>query len=142
MEKINAPSFIYKILYGRTKNIPGRIEHESKYWNGIMVDKYIPDLALNELSKIDEIEIRSSCQGESAERPTFLIFRTKFTEEHYVKSVVARLNRNKDLKAGWDYGQAGLPRIGVTTNLWYSLENQKLFVHWWLSLPKKIKRSL
>jgi hypothetical protein len=142
--KENAPTFIYKILYGKEPRTPirGMINSEEKLYKGIYIDKNIPDDSLDELNSIKEIEIRSSCEGHSPERPTFIIFRLKNnSDEKRVKILVEKLNRYKDIKAGYGYGNMDELRIGVTTNLYYD-KNPKKFEIWWLELPKKIKNSL
>ncbi len=136
--KQNAPSFIYEILHGRPKFIRGRtIEHREKIWNGIAIDAHIPTDALDKLDRIEEIELRSSCEGSGPEQPTFLIFR--FRESKDIKKAenfVMALNYFEDIKCGFDTGNMGLLRIGVTTPLWYE-KNPEKFNQWWMSLPVK-----
>lgn len=141
-KKINAPSFIYGVLHDTSpKSITGRIFHPQKDFRGIQVDEKIPTKPLEELNDIKGITVRSSCQGENEERPTYLIFRTLNQDKEYVKKVVDNLNTKKDIKAGFDIGNGNLYRIGVTTFLWYEKDPKK-FNQWWNSLPKKIKESL
>jgi hypothetical protein len=143
--KINAPSFIYKIVYGKDPDpwIRGReTNHPTKLYNGINIDQQIPTKALNQLNKIKDIEIRSSCQGENNRHLTFLIFRPKNQNEQYVKNLVSKLNNQENIIAGYDKGNDNHFRIGVTTKLYYSDSNRKEFLEWWVSLPKKIKECI
>lgn len=143
--KINAPMFIYKILYGKYPSPPlyGRgADHRSKLINGIAIDYNIPTLAIHKLNDIDKIELRSSCEGTDELRPTFLIFRCLDRNEKYTKKVVKSLNKFEDITAGYDLGLGGEYRIGVTTHLWYSVEHKKRFIQWWAALPFKIIKSL
>lgn len=146
--KINAPSFIYKILYGDDVDIRGydytdnKVHVKYNYDNETQVDSEIPRQALDDLNSIKEIELRSSCQGYNEKRPTYLIFRPLNQKEEYVKKLVNNLKQQRNLKAGFDIGNNGHFRIGVTTNLYYSDDNKDKFQQWWLDLPKKIKKSL
>jgi hypothetical protein len=141
--KVNAPMFAWKILYNKEPPfIPGRsVSHEQVNWKGIGIDKEIPISALNELDKIKDIELRSSCQGSDEDHPTFVIFRTINQEPEYVKMFVSKLNKHKDIKAGYDKGMQGRYRIGVTSKLWYDLNPTK-FKKWWNDLPTIIKKEL
>lgn len=136
----NAPSFIYEILHGRPAFIRGRtVEHQTKIWKGIAVDAHIPTAALNELDDIREIELRASCEGSSAERPTFLIFRfCEPKDENEIRIFVKGMNAIEDIWCGADIGAMGSFRIGVTAPLWYAKDPEK-FTSWWLELPKKIR---
>ena len=74
----NAPCAAFETVYG--KKCPhkrGRYEkpHKQKKWNDIMVDGHLKDKWLNDLSKIKEIEIRSSCEGHESTWVTYIIFR-------------------------------------------------------------------
>jgi len=141
--KQNAPSFIYKILHGEPKFIPARtIEHQEKIWNGISVDVHIPTDALDKLNRMEEIELRSSCEGSDLEKPTFLIFRLKEPKDiNKAENFVIALNYFEDIKCGFDTGNMGLFRIGVTTPLWYE-KNPEKFNQWWMSLPVKFAIAL
>lgn len=143
--KVNAPSFIYKIVYGQDPNpwIRGHeTNHPTKLYNGIQIDQQIPTKALNQLNKIKEIVVRASCQGEDDRHLTFLIFRPVNQDEQYVKNLVSKLNNQKNIIAGYDNGNNNQFRIGVTSKLYYSEDNRKEFLKWWLSLSKKIKECI
>jgi hypothetical protein len=138
--KINAPSFIYNILHGTNKHISGHsANHDTIDINGIMIDKNIPKEAILKLNQISEIEPRSSCEGTDADRPTFFIFRLKIRTNP--KIIVDKLNKYPNITAGWDIGNGGKARIGVTTNLWYDKDPEK-FKKWWLKLPNIIQKSV
>lgn len=134
----NAPSFIYEILHGKAKYLRGRtIEHQQKIWNGISIDAHIPTDALEKLNRMEEIELRSSCEGSGPERPTFLIFRLKEAEDiKKAENFVKTMNTFDDIKCDFDTGNMGFIRIGVTTDLWYE-KNTEEFHQWWTTLPLK-----
>mgnify|MGYP001029267021 CR=1 FL=1 len=138
--KKNAPSFIYEILYGKPKYIRGRTaEHRQKIWNGYSVDENIPTKALDELNRIKEIELRSSCEGSGPEKTTYLIFRFRDQlNPEEIKRFVKGMNAIEDIKCGTDIGNMGLYRVGVTTPLWYEKDKEH-FIKWWLELPTKIQ---
>lgn len=138
-ERKNAPSFIYQILHGKRKLLPGRAEaHGQKSWKGISIDEHIPTEALDRLDEIQEIELRASCEGAGPERPTFLIIRFP-SEEDLVKieNFVTAMNAFEDVKCGAGKGNMGLIRVGITTSLWYE-KNKPQFEKWWIDLPTKI----
>lgn len=136
--KKNAPSFIYEILYGKTKFIPGRtMEHREKIWNGISIDAHIPTDALDKLNRMEKIELRSSCEGSGPGKPTFLIFRLRKPKDtKKAENFVIAMNSFEDIKCGFDTGNMGFLRIGVTTSLWYE-KNPEKFNQWWMALPLK-----
>ena len=135
----NAPSFIYQILHGRPEFIRGRtVEHQTRNWKGIPVDMHIPTLALDELDDIPELELRSSCEGSTLERPTFLIFRFQEPkDEREIKLFVKGMNAIEDIWCDAEIGAMGRWRIGITAPLWYEKDPEQ-FTNWWLELPKKI----
>jgi hypothetical protein len=135
----NAPSFIYEVLYGEPKFLLGRTDsHKQKVWKGIAVDENIPTAALDELDRIGEIELRASCEGSGAERPTFLIFRFRGEESlRKIRAFVEGMNAFKDLKCGAERGNMGFYRVGITAPLWYGKDEEE-FVTWWLELPLKV----
>jgi len=138
--KKNAPSFIYEILYGNPKYIRGRtVEHRQKLWKGVPVDEHVPTQALDELSEIQEIEMRSSCEGSGSENPTFLIFRfVNQLSEKEIETFVNGMNAIEDIHCGAGVGNMGVYRVGVTAPLWYEKDRDS-FTTWWLELPHKIK---
>lgn len=142
--KINAPEFIYQIIYGELPSggLRGRgAEHPEKIVNGVGIDKAIPKKAIRQIDKISKIETRSSCQGESEIRPTFLIIRIPGATENQVKKFVDNMSSFQDIYCGYDIGNEGQIRIGIATLLWPE-KDMKSFKRWWLELPEKIQRSL
>ena len=109
----NAPSFIYEILHGEAKFIRGRtIEHRQKIWNGISIDAHIPMDAVEKLSRMEEIELRSSCEGSGPERPTYLIFRFKDPNDiKKTETFVKAMNAFEDVKAGLITENNGLAQL-------------------------------
>lgn len=144
-QRVNAPQFIYKILYNDDPPfMRGRTDEHSKvYYNDIPIDSDIPLDAVKKLNNIKGITITSSCEGSNEKKPTFVIFRSNNQNKDYVKKIVNNLNNYQDIKAGFDIGNAGMYRIGVThpNGLYYS-KDKKLFEKWWKELPKKIQESL
>ena len=138
-EKKNAPSFIYEILEGKAKFLRGRdVNHEQKIWRDISVDRHIPKKALNDLSRVEEIEIRATCEGSGPERPTFLIFRFRNPMgSDGINRFVRGMNSIKDTVCGAEIGNMGFYRIGVTAPLWYEKDKNK-FIKWWLEMPTRI----
>ncbi|MBC2709618.1 MAG: hypothetical protein HGJ94_00970 [Desulfosarcina sp.] len=138
--KKNAPSFIYETLYGKQKFLPGRdVDHKQKIWQGTPVDAHIPTNALDDLNRIEEIEMRASCEGSGPEKPTFLIFRFKTPlSPEEIDKFVAGMNSIKGIHCGAEVGNMGFYRIGVTTSLWYEKDKDK-FLTWWKELPLKIQ---
>ncbi len=136
----NAPSFIYEILHGEPAFLTGRTgAHGQKAWKGISVDEHIPIEALDELDRIEAIELRASCEGSGLERPTFLIFRFRGEEDlKKISDFVKGMNAAGDMKCGAERGAMGFFRVGVTTALWYEKDNRR-FQEWWLALPLKIR---
>jgi len=143
-QKLNAPEFAYFCLNKKMPNPPisGReASHPQMMYRGIGIDKYIPMKALNDLNSIKEIELRSSCQGDSERHLTFVIFRLMNRDENYAKEVSSKINKHKHLSCCYNVGQEGLPRIIITANLWYE-KDPVLFKKWWLSLANIIRKSL
>ena len=141
--KKNAPSFIYEILHGKEKLLYGKgTPHRQKAWEGIAVDANIPTVALDQINSIQEIEMRSSCEGVDMWKPTFLIFRfRKACDQEEISKFVAGMNAFPDISCGADIGNGGMYRIGITTALWYG-KNRSQFVQWWEDLPQKIRLVL
>ena len=142
--KINAPMFIYSILYDKpSKRMGGRVSnHPHKLINGIDIDVEVPTGAMNKLFKIKEIQTTSSCQGTNLELPTFLIFRPNDQSIEYVKQLSGNLNKQSNIKCGYGIGNNGKYRMGITAKLFYSPETKLEFVKWWNSLASKIQNSL
>jgi len=142
--KINAPTFAYKCLNNKFPNPPisGReASHDQINYKGIMVDKHIPSKALDLLNKLD-IDIRATCEGDSERHLTFLIFRLRSQNVSETTKLVTNLNRNKTIKSCWDIGQANLPRIVVTADLWYGKTASNYFNKWWEQLSHLIKKAM
>lgn len=141
-QTLNAPEFAYYTLFGKEPKggIYGREgSHPKKKIQGIDIDKEIPTKAIRELIRINEIEMRSSCQGSSKERPSFIIFRPVNQDKSYVKKLVKCLNKEKNIKCDYNIGKGNWFRICVTWNTWAGEKgNEK----WWLSLPGKIKSCI
>jgi len=145
--KENAPEFIYRVLYGKRKEFFGRTsDHKQKLYNGVAVDEGIPDSVLDKLNSIKEIELRSSCMGESNDKPTFLIFRFKddFPEE-FLDCIQTQIEKLGNIKCGWSLGNMKRPRFGVTWKTWYGKQTKYSkpdFDSWWKELPGKIETAI
>lgn len=139
----NAPTFIYKIAHDKNPDtfISGRINHPKKYINGIDIDKYIPTNSIKKLNNIPEIEMRSSCQGESSDRPAFIIFRL-VDKNINLNRFIKNLNTFEDIKVGHGVGNGGFVRIGITNpDVYYGID-LNIYNKWWNELPIKIIKSL
>jgi hypothetical protein len=137
--KINAPTFAYMTLYGKppTQPIYGRdISHSTKMMGNIEVDEHFDESIISALNKIKNIEIRSTCEGHGANRPTYLIFRPLDQSIENVEKIVNKLNQYKTIKANYDSGQQNKYRIIVTTKNWYRPNfNNTNWEKWWSDLP-------
>lgn len=142
--QVNAPTFIYNIAYNKKPpSLRGRSNHKQKKFKDILVDKKIPTKSLKDLNKIKEIEMRASCQGDSYDKPTFIIFRPIDQDKDKIKKLVKNLNRFSNVKAGSDMGNDGKYRIGITSpDLWYNKEKIKMFNTFWEELPIIIRKSI
>lgn len=138
----NAPTFIYSLLHPEEdKFIRGRLEEKGKIkeYQGIEIDEAIPEEAFDRLFAIDAIEPRSSCQGHNKDRPTFFIFRPDDDRfEQNIDAFTQCLNQYEDIICGYDVGNAGRFRIGVTSGYFYTPEEQEKFTRWWNLLPERI----
>ena len=144
----NAPTVAYETAYGKKAPfLTGRYfgDHESRLWRGISVDEHLQNKWLNDLSDIKDIEMRSSCEGHTPERVTFIIFRLtdskKSTDKKYLDTLIKNLEKSDKLtKASWSTGRGEKrTRIVVTAILWYGQPGWK---EWWNSLAKRVKRCL
>lgn len=145
----NAPMFAWSIYNDGEPPpfIPGRMSsHATTIWKGIDIDSVIPIQSVKELNAIPDIEVRASCQGHS-ENPgvpnvnTYMIFKPIKQEESYIKNIVLRLNKIRDIKAGYGLGMMREFRIGVVAPFSYDSDPVK-FKKWWNQLPNIIKNVL
>lgn len=142
--KINAPSFIYWVIYGEypSGNMSGRTtQHPEKIVDGVGIDKAIPTQAIKDINKIEEIEPRSSCQGESETKPTFLIIRLPNKNEEKIKVFCENMRKYEGTFCNYDIGNQGQPRLGITTLLWPE-KDEEAFKTWWEELPGRIEEAL
>ena len=116
--KINAPTLAYFTLNKSwpENNISGhQNNHDGYMYNNIKIDNNIPKESIKDLNKINDIVLRSSCQGELGNKkyPSFLIFRTINQDEKYVNNLIKNINKNKELKATYNIGNNGLLRVCI-----------------------------
>jgi DNA polymerase Ligase (LigD) len=137
---LNAPMLAWKTLYGKNPPyITGRSDsHAKKIIQGVELDANIPVAAFKGINAIAGLHTRSSCEGSGKDRPTFVIFRMDNQDANFVKTIVAKLNKDKAIKAGYDLGRQKRYRICVTTLLWYD-KDPKRFLWWWNRLPQVIR---
>lgn len=135
-QKVNAPTFAYKTVYGRDPDnfLPGRTNDPKKNYKGLLVDKGLSNKWLNSLNSLP-VEIRSTDEGKSPERPAFVILRMPEGKDGLYKKMVKNLKRNSDLKVMGDIGMMGRPRICVAGKIWKGRPNWR---SWWDSLTNKI----
>lgn len=144
----NAPTFAWSVYHNDSNPpwIPGRPgSHASVQWNGIDIDKQIPLNIVKELNSIPGIQVTASCQGHNeSDIPdvnTYMIFLPKTQDENYVKILVSKLNKNKDIKSGYGEGAMGRFRVAVVAP--FSFDSNPIeFKKWWINLPKIIKKAL
>jgi hypothetical protein len=142
---MNAPTMAYLTVHGEMPNPPifGReASHMSYDEGGVYIDKHIPRDIVKKLNNIDGIELRSSCEGDSERHLTYLIIRNVDRSTKTASKITNRLNREKNIRAIWNVGREGHPRICISTNLWYSKENKTEFMKWWKELPKIIIKCI
>lgn len=142
--KVNAPEFIYQIIYGELPSggLRGRgAEHPERIINGVGIDKAIPTKPIKMLNRIDEIEVRSSCQGQDESRPTFLIIRLPESGESKIEQFCENMSSFPNTFCDYDVGNEGQYRIGIAALLWPEKDKAQ-FKEWWYQLPTKIEKSL
>lgn len=137
--KINAPTFAYKTVYGKMpeNNLMGRTNSPKKIWKGIDVDKNLKDEWLEELNSMG-LEIRSTDEGKSTERVAFVAFRMPKEKDDLYKKFEENLRQEKDLFISSDIGMGNRPRICVAKDI---VVGEEGWEEWWSSLSGKIKRA-
>lgn len=138
---MNAPELAYKTVYNKSISLKGRIFTKEKKYKDFMVDYELKNKWLDNLNKIPNIEIRSTCAGHNKERPTFIIFRPLNQNKSYIKQIVNKLNKYPNTFAKYDIGRQNLYRICVATNTYYT-PNNKQWEDWWNNIAKYITQSL
>jgi len=144
--KENAPSFAYKCIYGRYPSSPIRGQsYQSVYrpYKGvdgitIFIDEHLKDKWIKDLNNINNIEIRSTCEGHDSTKVSHIIFRPSNQDLDSIDLIVNKLN-TQDTKSMSDVGNGGLIRICVAIKNWYRLnsDNSKWEL-WWDTISKKI----
>lgn len=133
--KINAPTFAYMTLYGEYPPEPltGRTRGKKKIWRGLDVDAGLKDEWLEKLNNLP-VEMRSSEEGKSADRPAFVIIRMPEDKDNLACDMTSALRR-RDLITSYDTGQGNRPRICVVNKI---VKGDSGWEDWWESLPDKI----
>jgi len=144
-DKKNAPMLAWETIHGKPFQgfRRGRLPNtKERNWNGLMVDEKLKDKWLNDLSKIKEITVRSSCQGHppEGEWPSYIIFR--LNDESKVAQVCKRLQDKKITFCKAEKGPQGFMRICVATPLYADGPRHKEWEQWWESLSKRIIKSI
>lgn len=141
--KIRAPELAYSIVYSKTSPPLARTDSQQKVWNDMLVDDHIPTEILEQLNSIENIEIRSVCEGHNKDRIAYVIFRTFNQDESYIKSIVNKLRKYPNTYCGYDLGNGGKYRICVATKNWYNKQkSNKVWLEWWMNIPKYIRSSI
>jgi len=139
--KLNAPTMAYMTWYGKQPSPPisGReASHEAEMFEGAHVDKNIPRRAIIIINKCKKIELRSTCEGESERLPSYGIIRPKDGQKKTAEKITNDINALGDwVKASWNMGNGGLPRICFTGGLWYK-KDKKEFTEWWIKIAKAL----
>ena len=148
--KENAPSFAYKCIYGKEPSVPIRGQRydgsyrENKGRDGrtIFIDEHLKDKWIKDLNNINNIEIRSTCEGHNSTRVAAIIFRPSTQDVDDIDLIVRKLSI-QNTKALTDVGNGGLYRICVATKNWYrSNSDNSKWELWWDNIAKKIDQSV
>ena len=137
--KVNAPTFAYQAVYGKDPDnfLVGRTDAPKKMWEGLSVDKGIKDEWLNKLDSLP-VEIRSTDEGKSWDRPAFVVIRMPEGKDNLYKSMSENLNKDPSLYVKADVGMGGRPRICIAGKI---KKDGKGWNKWWETLPGKIENS-
>lgn len=148
-----APTFAWELVHG--KKYPGwrsgRVpDAEERPYKGFYVDKHLKDRWLDKLNHIENIEMRSSCEGHGPpgemvlDWPTYIGFRLAPSIESKRKAddVVRKLIRDKNTVAGWDLGMEKRPRIICAAPLYYKCAKYKQWIVWWETLADRIDEAV
>lgn len=141
--KINAPTFAYKCVYGRSPITPiYPLYLQSRMYNGLYVDLHLQDEWLNDLNNIDNIEITSTCEGHDSNHITHIIFRPVVQDVKSLEMIKRKLNIGPT-KCIFDIGNGGFYRVCVAIKNWYRNDsNNENWEMWWKTISKKIKESV
>jgi len=133
--KVNAPTLAYKTVYNKEPDIPLRAmtNQPKKVWNGMPVDKGLKDKWLKELNNLP-VEIRSTKEGKSKERPAFVIFRLPIEYKNKTELFVKTF-KVKNTFISFDIGMEGRKRICIASPITNEDPNWE---KWWDNLPKEI----
>lgn len=136
-EKVNAPTFAYRTVYGSDPplQLRGRTDEPKKMWKGLEVDAGLKVKWLDRLNSLP-VSIRSTDEGKGPERPAFVIFRMPEGEDRLYKKMVRALKKYPGLRVKADMGMGGRPRICVAGKVW---KEKPTWEHWWETLPGKIE---
>lgn len=144
-QKKNAPELAYETVYGRPpKNgLRGRaINTVEKRYKDIYIDQHLDEEVFDQLNDIRNVEIRSSCEGHSSDRPAFLIFRVSQNKIKNIDKIVDNLHK-QGVQAKYEIGNHGRYRICVATRNWYreNADNRE-WENWWKNLPHVIENAV
>lgn len=137
--KVNAPTFAYKTVYGSAPSgyLSGRTDAPKKSWGGHQVDVGLKNRWLDELDRLP-VEIRSTEEGKSEERPAFVIFRMPKGEDDMADAMAAKLRQYPATYSRAEVGQGGRPRICVAGKIWNTSQGWQ---QWWDKLPGRIAKA-
>jgi len=138
----NSPTLAYIAVYGKEPDPPlrGRIDTPEKEWkNGIMIDEHLKFEWLENIEKIEELEIRASCEGHGEDRVSYVVIRLLSRDKNDSEKLTEALSRKKNIYAKYDVGTEGHPRIAVAGKTWYG---QPGWEDWWEGLAGKIKSAV
>lgn len=139
----NAPTLAYIAVYGKEPEtfLPGRTDHPEKKWKGLSVDVHLKESWLNKLDSIEHIEMRSSCEGHSKDRISYIIFRLDPKYEKNSGWLSEKLDafQDPDIYSLVNVGTEGRKRIVAAGKTWYG---QKDWQEWWEKLPGAIEKTV
>jgi len=139
----NSPTFAYLAVYGKLPDefLSGRTDHPQRTWNGVSVDSNLRDAWLEALNGIEGVEIRASCMGHSPERVSYVVFRSKNSEddEKKAKEISKKLNAIEGCYSLADKGEAGKMRICVAGKTWHGAPG---WTEFWEKLAGRIEQAV
>ena len=144
----NAPELAWSVYNNaEPPDIPGWTDaHAVRKWNGIDIDAEIPIQSIKSLNSIPNIKIRATCQGHTnvpgiPDVNSYMVFTPNTQDKKYINNLISKLNKYKDIKAGYAVGRLGFFRVAVVASFSFD-SNQREFKKWWINLPNIIKKEL
>ena len=132
---------VYNLVYGINPPSPyaeKRRGTETKIWNGIIVDSNLENRWLEGLNSIEEVKIRSACEGHNINNVSYLKFKVptdRYLDLEYLRKIIRVLYTGITL-CDYDMDKEGLLIYLVTAKIWYGHPDWK---DWWETLEERIR---